>query len=73
MQRSVEQEEMLRKHTESLQQERAELHSFISELEDENLNLREHLQELAGEGKLTFTSHSFRYLEFMEYNVLLRS
>lgn len=67
VQRSVEQEEMLRKHAESLQQQRAELHSCISELEEENLNLREHLQELTGAGKLTFTSHSIRYLdkEFM--------
>lgn len=67
-QRSVEQEEILRKHTESLQLDRAELLSCISELEEENLNLRQYLQELTGAGKLTFTSHSFTYLDeaFME-------
>jgi len=53
----VEQEEMLRKQSESLQLEREELHSCISELEEENLNLRAYLQEVKGAGKLTFTSH----------------
>lgn len=64
---SVEQEEMLRKHTESLQQERAELHSCISELEEENLNLKEHLQELTGAG-LSLHIHS----EFI-FKILLLS
>lgn len=47
-QHSIGQEEMLRKQTESLQQETTELHSCISDLEEENLALREHLQELTG-------------------------
>lgn len=48
VQQSVGHEEMLTKQTESLQQETTELQSCISELEEENLALREHLQELTG-------------------------
>lgn len=48
VQHSVGQEETLRKQTESLEQETTELQSCISELEEENVALREHLQELTG-------------------------
>ncbi|XP_051949684.1 TRAF3-interacting JNK-activating modulator [Xyrauchen texanus] len=48
LEHSVGQEEMLRKSTESLQLERAELHSCIAELEEENLSLREQLQDVTG-------------------------
>lgn len=67
VQRSVGQEEMLRKQSESLEQERAELHSCISELQEENLTLREYLQELTG----THHIHADLPLHFMLLHICL--
>ncbi|XP_051965314.1 TRAF3-interacting JNK-activating modulator-like [Xyrauchen texanus] len=48
LERTIGHEGMLRKQTESLQQEKAELHSCLAELEEENFSLREHLQKVTG-------------------------
>ncbi|KAK7146048.1 hypothetical protein R3I93_013694 [Phoxinus phoxinus] len=58
LEHSVGQEERLREQSESLQLERAELHSCISELEEENLNLREYLQEIKGHNHELWNSNT---------------
>ncbi|XP_077080560.1 TRAF3-interacting JNK-activating modulator [Siphateles boraxobius] len=73
LERSVGQEDMLRKQNESLQLERAELHCCISELEEENLNLREYLQEFKGHNHELWNSNTQIHENVSVLDQLLRT
>ncbi|XP_056629279.1 TRAF3-interacting JNK-activating modulator isoform X2 [Triplophysa dalaica] len=70
---SVGHEEMLTKQTESLQQETTELQSCISELEEENLALREHLQELTGNNPEWWNNNTQSHEDVTVLDQLLRT
>ncbi|XP_057213501.1 TRAF3-interacting JNK-activating modulator [Triplophysa rosa] len=73
LEHSVGHEEMLTKQTESLQQETTELQSCISELEEENLALREHLQELTGNNHEWWNNNTHSHEDVSVLDQLLRT